>query len=113
VSSKEARLLYARLCEGKPSVVPAHPSVDAFYDELATRHPEVDELSEDQLDDKDLCPWSVSMDRSDGHVAMSCVWSRAAGVEATIKDLAAKHGLVAYDPQQGLFPDTSGGGPLP
>jgi len=32
---------------------------------------------------------------------MPCVWSMAEDVEAFVRDLATKHGLVLFDPQSG------------
>ena len=49
--------------------------------------------------DTNLCPWSVAFDRSDGHIIMCCVWSKADYVGELVKDMAAKHGLAFYDPQ--------------
>ena len=75
------------------------PAVDAFYEELVAKHPEIDDISDDQVDDHDLCPWSIAFDRSGGHIIMSCVWSKADYVSALHKSLATKHGLAHYDPQ--------------
>jgi hypothetical protein len=99
LTDDEADQVYAALCDEDTSPVEAHPAVDAFYQELTATHPEIDTFDEEDIDDSDLCPWSNSMDRSSGHVLMSCVWSQAPAVAETIYKLAAKHGLVVYDPQ--------------
>ena len=99
LSNKEAGELYIRLCEGQPTSLPASPAIAAFYVELTAKHPEIDDVSEDQLEDKDLCPWSCAFDRSDGHVIMCCIWPKAEYVGQLVEGLAAKHGLAFYDPQ--------------
>jgi hypothetical protein len=106
LSNEEAGKRYARLCDDDTSEVVEHPAVQAFYDELVAKHPEIDDIPEDRIDDSDYCPWSVAMDRSPGHVIMCCVWSKADYVGALVADLAAKHGLVLYDPQSNaaVFP---------
>lgn len=99
LSSADAGKLYLSLCEGRSDLVEAHPSVSAFYDELVLKHPEIDDVPEERIDDHDYCPWSCAIDRSPGHVIVACVWSKADDVGALIHDLATKHGLAMYDPQ--------------
>lgn len=99
LTNEEADKLYAQLCEGEIDGITPHPSIDSFYKEITSRHPEIDDVPDDDIDDLDLCPWSIAFDRSDGHLLMSCVWSKAEYVESLIKDLAKKHGLAVYDPQ--------------
>jgi hypothetical protein len=99
LSAAEASDLHARLCQGDISGVAPHPGIDAFYRELTARHPEIDDVPDDQVDNTDLCPWSVAFDRSAGHIVMCCVWPKADYVGELVSRLAAKHGLVFYDPQ--------------
>lgn len=99
LSAAEAGKLHVRLCEGDTSEVAPHPGIDSFYKELTAQHPEIDDVPEDQLDNKDLCPWSVAFDRSDGHIIMCCIWPKADYVGSLVSRLATKHGLVFYDPQ--------------
>jgi hypothetical protein len=110
LSNKEASQLYDRLCEGDVSGVQAHPAVDAFYAELVAKHPERDTVPDDRIDDYDYCPWSIALDRSPGHVIMSCVWSKADYVGRLVHALAFKHGLAVYDPQSEriTYPDVPG-----
>jgi hypothetical protein len=105
---KQAGNLYAALCESQIDGVTPHPSVDAFYDELLVRHPQIDTVPDDRLDDHDYCPWSAALDRSPRHVLMPCVWSQAENVERFVRRLAGKHGLVVYDPQTGRVSNPSG-----
>jgi len=102
LSDAEAGALHSALCEGETSGVQSHPAIDAFYDELVAKHPQIDEISEDQIDDHDLCPWSIAFDRSEGHIIMCSVWSKADYVAGLLKSLAQKHGLALYDPQAGI-----------
>jgi hypothetical protein len=101
LTDEEAGLLYVALCELDNQGLPPHPAVDAFYAELTARYPEIDTVADDRIDDHDYCPWSCALDRSPGHVIMPCVWSQAENVERFVHQLARKHGLAVYDPQQG------------
>jgi hypothetical protein len=111
IGNKEASELYVRLCDGDTSGVTAHPAIDAFYAELTARHPEIDTIPEERIDDHDNCPWSCELDHSPGHVIMSCVWSKATYVHRLVQNLASKHGLAIYDPQSDVvtYPDGSTG----
>jgi hypothetical protein len=73
IRNEEAGEPYLRLCSGDTSGVAPSPAVDAFYVELTARHPEIDAVPEERIDDHDFCPWSCKLDRSPGHVIMSCV----------------------------------------
>jgi hypothetical protein len=99
LSNKEAGVLYVALCEGNTSGIQAHPAVDAFYSELVAKHPQIDDITDDQIDDHDLCPWSIAFDRSPAHLIICCVWSKADYVSELLRSLANKHGLALYDPQ--------------
>jgi hypothetical protein len=101
-----ARLVYP--ASDTSGVVP-HPAVDAFYAELTARHPEIDTIPEDKIDDHDYCPWSCALDHSPGHVVMPCVWSKAAYIHQLVQELARKHCPAMYDPQSEVvtYPDGS------
>lgn len=107
--------MYVQLCESDVSGVVASPAIDAFYAELTAKHPDLDDVPEDRIDDTEYCPWSIRFDRSPGHLIMCCVWSRAEYVSQLIASLAKKHGLAVYDPQSDriTYPDGSNGGPRP
>jgi hypothetical protein len=105
---------YGRLCEGQAEgEVVSHPAVQAFYTELTSMHPEIDDVPVERVDDTEHCPWSIAMDRSSGHVIMSCVHSRADYVRELVRGLARKHGLAVYDPQQGRVSHPDDGGVSP
>jgi hypothetical protein len=111
IRNEEAAELYLRLCDGDTTVVAPNPAIDAFYVELTARHPEIDAIPNERIDDHDYCPWSCKLDHSPGHLIMSCVWSKAAYVGQLVQELARKHGLAVYDPQSDviIYPDGSTG----
>jgi hypothetical protein len=108
---EEATEVYTRLCDGDTSGVVAHPAVDLFYAELTAKHPELAEVPAGKEGDHDDSPWSEKMDRSAGHVILSCAWPKASYVHELVKELARKHGLAVYDPQgeQVIYPDVAVG----
>ena len=107
LSNEEAVKLYHQLCDSIITGVAPHPGIEAFYTELTTKHPEIDDVPDDRIDDTDYCPWSIAFDRSPGHLIMPCVWSKAEYVDGLIRTLARKHGLAVFDPQSGTvsYPD--------
>lgn len=111
IGNEEATELYVRLCDGDTRGVVPHPAIDAFYAELTTRHPEIDTIPEEKIDDHDYCPWSCTLDYSPSHVIMCCVWPKATYVYKLVQGLARKHGLALYDPQseEVIYPDGSTG----
>jgi hypothetical protein len=111
IANKEAQELYARLCDNDTSGVAPYPAIDKFYAELTAKHPEINAIPEEKIDDHDYCPWSCALDRSPSYVIMSCVWSKATDVHRLVQDLARKHGLAIYDPQSAVvtYPDGSTG----
>jgi hypothetical protein len=99
LSRDEAEARYHRLREGRDDELVAHPSVAAFYEELTAKHPEIDNVPAENVEDVEFCPWSGAMDRSPGHVLMRSRFSRAGYVRTLVGALAQKHGLAVYDPQ--------------
>ena len=73
---RTGRRVVAALRESQTDGVTAHPTVDAFYAEGDSPLPgDRHRLRMTSIDDPDDCPWSCALDRSPGHVIMSCVWS--------------------------------------
>ena len=107
LSYEEAGELYCRLCDYNLEGVKSNPAIESFYQELTKKHPEIDDIPEEEIDNHDLCPWSVALDRSPGQVIMCCVWSKAEYVYDLVLGLAQKHGLAVYDPQSSriVYPD--------
>ena len=107
ISDAEADTLYGSLCDGDLSGVVPNPAIDAFYAELIAKHPEIDSVPEAQIDDPDLCPWSIAFDRSPGHLIIPCVWSHAEYVADLLSSLARKHELAFFSvsAQAILYPE--------
>lgn len=89
---------------------PTGDRIRAFVADLVARHPE----------GQDDGPWSIEpvLDEHSGDLAVLTVLVSGIGrVEPDVRDLAQKHGLVAYDPQQECLLDSSsssaGERPLP
>jgi hypothetical protein len=99
IGNKKAGELYVRLCDGDTSGGAPNPAVEEFYAELTAKHPEIDTIPRDKIDDHDDCPWSCKRDHSPAYLIMSCVWSKATDVGRLVEHLARKHGLATYDPQ--------------
>lgn len=98
-TNSEASLFYVALCNGDTTGITPSPAIASFYQELTAKHPEIDDVAEEDIDNHDLCPWSCAFDRSEGHIIMSCIWPKADYVGLHIRSLASKHGLAVYDPQ--------------
>jgi len=115
LTNKEASDLYGALCDGETSGVKPSDAIDAFYKELTDKHPEIDDIPEEEIDNTDLCPWSIAFDRSPGHLIISCVWPKSDYVYELVAELARKHGLAIYSPQAEIivYPDGSEGNPKP
>jgi len=102
-NKEDAEKLYTKLCEGNTSLIGPTQRIQEFYEELTAKHPEIDGLSEYEIDNLDLCPWSIAFDKSEGHIIMSCVLSKAEYVNVLIKELAKKYEVSFYDPQNITF----------
>jgi hypothetical protein len=99
MTNEEAGKIYAGLCERWPFLEGENPAVRAFYNDLTKRWPELATVPDEKMDDKDYCPWSCEISHSGVAVVTACVWSMADKVGAFVKELAARHQLVFYDPQ--------------
>ncbi len=93
IDNAEAGKRYGQLCEGDTSGVKANPAVDAFYAELTAKHPEIDTIPDDRIDDHDYCPWSCAHPPLAGarghvlHLAESAL-RRAAGDRSWLANMA-------------------------
>ena len=96
IAAADARAKLERWGEGSERVFVTDLAVGLFYDELMVRFPPLESLSDDDIDR--LGVWSMTPERSDAIVVVSCVWSRADEVGTTVLALAAEHGLVCYEP---------------
>ncbi|WP_297429032.1 hypothetical protein [Clostridium sp.] len=102
-NKEDAYALYKKLCNGDTSYIGPTQRIQDFYEELTAKHPEIDDVSEEEVDNLDLCPWSVAFDKSEGHIIMSCVMSKAEYINDLIQKLARKHELSFFEPQKMTF----------
>lgn len=100
LTPKQAGEVYVKLCEGTVALEGQNSQIAAFYNELTEKWPEIDTVPDEKIDDHDYCPWSCAIDRSGMHVLLSCVWSKAQDVAVFVEELAARHELLLYNPQQ-------------
>lgn len=100
LTDKEAAAVYMALCDGDTSGVAPNRAVDDFYAELTAKHPEIDDVPDEEVDNVDLCPWSIAFDKSHGHLIICCVWSKADYVQELLTELSRKHGLALFNPQE-------------
>jgi len=115
ITDEDAEKQYKEFCDDIfPQITPeAKERVGGFVSEVTTRYPQIDGLPEDQVDDS---PWSCAFDALWGYCVMSMVYSAAEEVAPFVVAMAAKHGLVCYDPQGGnvyLPPHLMGEGNAP
>lgn len=75
-----------------------NPAVAAFLADLKARHPDIDEVPESEVADN---PWSGGFDVGHDHVAMTIRPARAPEINPFVLELATRHGLVCFDPQDG------------
>ena len=97
ISSEEAAHQY-KLLKEVGSERRFDDKVYAFYSRLSSLYPEVETLSEEELDDS---PWASSMEVSGSHVIMAIVPKQSEKVFPQVLALAEENGLVCFDPQAG------------
>lgn len=102
-NKEDAEKLYNKLCKGDTSLIGPTQRIQDFYEELTERHPEVDDVSDEEISDLDLCPWSTAFDKSEGHIIMSCLYSKADYINDYVQELAKKYELSFYEPQNLTF----------
>jgi hypothetical protein len=87
---------YQRLCAGEPAAVRPGGVVSGFYAALVAEFPEAADAGGGSS------PWSAGLDVGDGWVVMAMQWGRVAEVAPRVIELAARSGLVCFDPQAGV-----------
>jgi len=102
-NKEDVEILYRRLCEGDTSLIGPTQRTQEFYEELTAKHPEIDDIGQDEIDNLDLCPWSITFDKSEGHIIMSCILIKAEYINTLVQDLAKKYELSFYEPQEMVF----------
>ncbi|AVF95338.1 hypothetical protein AL552_16970 [Vibrio diabolicus] len=111
VSNSEASEIYAEILQGNCSNVAKNTAIEDLYRDLTAKHPEIDDIPDDKVDDIDFCPWSCEFDRSAGHIIISSVWPKSDYVYEFVQSLAVKHELALFNPQAEVvvYPDGSDG----
>lgn len=80
--------------EGTSSHLSTDSKVKNFITEIEGIYPQIDSYPEADIDS---CPWSCGFDSSEGHVTLSCVWSRSEEISSLVFDLAMRHELAVFD----------------
>ncbi len=105
-AAEEAARKYAALTSPEPMVIPLHPRAVAYHRELTARYPE---LTDVPVEDLGSCPWSCALTVAGDGVVMSVSWSAPDAVVSYVRELAGRHGMVLYDPQDATVYPPSGG----
>lgn len=80
-----AQVLYERLCEGDDSLVGDIDIIDEFYEDI---------IKKTNL---------VKCNKCRGYIIMSTDFENAEFINDLVKDLAKKHGLSFYEPQNMVY----------
>ena len=99
ISVDRAGQVYQQLVSDEPAGLTPHPAVGSFHRKLEHRYPEFDLVTGD---DVELSPWAAAHRADDAHVQVSIEPSRCEEVAGYVRELAAEHGLVCFDPQEQL-----------
>ena len=97
ISSEEAAHQY-QLLKDLGSERRFNDQVYAFYSRLISLYPEVETLSEEELDDS---PWACSIEVSGSHVIVAIMQEQSEKVVPQVLALAEENGLVCFDAQAG------------
>src|SRR6516164_3702076 len=95
ISSEEAAHQY-KLLKEVGSERRFDDNIYAFYAKLIGLYPEVETLSEEDLDGS---PWACIMEVSGSHVIMAIVPEQSEKVVPQVLALSEENGLVCFDPQ--------------
>jgi hypothetical protein len=102
VSDDQVRACYERVAAGEEGesdgAVGESERINAFFAELTSKYPLLDDLGEDVANDS---PWSDGPHRADRWVTMLIRFSAPETVATLIEKLARVHGLLLLDPQDG------------
>lgn len=91
----------AKLNAGDEAFAP-NPAVAACYDDILSRFPALETF--DGVDESPDAVWSFAPDRSDSLLVLACIWPKADEVADAVRGLAARHGLVCFEPGRGIYP---------
>ena len=89
--------LHARYVEGGEA--PAAPELLAFLDEITKRYPDLMDLDDDHVDDGVWSDGPLTNNATGTLLYLGIVSNRAEEVTSYLVEVAARHGLTAFDPQ--------------
>lgn len=93
-SPTEAAATYDQLAEGEDGVIAPDDSVARFLADVVAVYPD---LAEDNMD---ISPWASPIYSNAECVLVAISWSRSAELAPALRQIASRHGLITYDPQE-------------
>jgi hypothetical protein len=105
--AERAFQIYDRLTDGESDVVQSSPAIDEFHAEVVSIH---QDLTEENME---ASPWTSRLYRTSECVIATIAWSRHQEIAAALLELANKHGLTTYDPQNRNVHHPDGGDARP
>ncbi len=98
ITADEALAKIESMEEGEePSPFVVHSGLLAFHTALLSQFPALEDLPDGRLDEHGV--WSVTPEASDSYIGLTIIWSKAARVATSVRELVSRHGLICYDPQ--------------
>ncbi|MCA2224417.1 hypothetical protein [Nonomuraea aurantiaca] len=91
---EEAAQIYDQLADGLSGAVEVSSAVEDFHKAVISVFPD---LAEENMDES---PWTSPLYVTSECVIAAISWSRSGEVSSVLLDLASRHGLIAYDPQE-------------
>lgn len=90
---EKADHIYDRLTDGEIGVIEESTEIERFYLDIVSSYPNMTE------NNMHVSPWAAPLYRTSECVIANISWSRRDELAPTLLELAARHGLTAYDPQ--------------
>ena len=90
---ERAAAIYERLTDGEEGVVPSASAVNDFFVEVIATF---EDMTEENMEES---PWTSPLYQTPECVVASLAYSTSGDVAPVLLELASKHGLTAYDPQ--------------
>jgi hypothetical protein len=95
-TNEEVAAYYVTCCEGEVLDASADRALECAFAEISECYPDLDALSDDQVDDS---PWSCGFEKGPRHLFMYMRWSRSEDMSEFISQVAGKHDVILFDPQ--------------
>jgi len=93
---EEAFQIYDQLTDGEMGVVAASAAIDGFFADVVSVY---QDLTEENMEES---PWTAPIYHTPECVIVNIAWSVHKEVNDALIDLANKHGLTTYNPQDRL-----------